>query len=169
MKLIRLSMLCLALGCSAASAQWQWLDKDGRNVFSDRPPPADIPARNILHQPGARGRAAALALEAAAPASAASGPRVAASGLKIPDVDKELAEKKKQADDAEAARLQAQREKNAAAKQDSCNRARQAKVQLDSAMRVRRVNEKGDREIMDMASRDAETRRVQAIIESDCS
>ena len=169
MKLFRLSVLCLALGCGAASAQWQWLDREGRNVFSDRPPPADIPAKNIKHQPGDRGRAAALALAAAAPASAASGPRAAASGLKIPDVDKELAEKKKQADDAEAVRLQAQREQVAATKQDNCSRARQAKVQLDSAMRVRRINDKGDREIMDMASREAETRRVQTIIDSDCS
>ncbi|MES2052695.1 MAG: DUF4124 domain-containing protein, partial [Pseudomonadota bacterium] len=25
-----------------ALAQWQWLDKDGRKVFSDRSPPAEV-------------------------------------------------------------------------------------------------------------------------------
>ena len=46
----------LALACTlplAAVAQWQWLDKDGRKVFSDKSPPPDIPAKNILKQPGA--------------------------------------------------------------------------------------------------------------------
>ena len=160
-------MLCLALCCSAVSAQWQWLDKDGRNVFSDRPPPADIPARNILHQPGNRAGAAALA--ATAPASGASGAKASASGPKIPEVDKELAAKKKQAEDAEAATLKARQEQVTATKRDNCARARQAMVQLDSAMRVRRVNEKGEREIMDASARDAEGKRVQSIIDSDCS
>ncbi|MEK9952912.1 MAG: DUF4124 domain-containing protein [Curvibacter sp.] len=44
MNMIR-SLLVLA-GCLyalSASAQWQWLDKDGRRVFSDRPPPAEVP------------------------------------------------------------------------------------------------------------------------------
>ncbi|MBF9265764.1 DUF4124 domain-containing protein, partial [Paracidovorax cattleyae] len=48
-------LLVLACACSwalGASAQWQWIDKDGRKVFSDRPPPTDVPARNILKQPG---------------------------------------------------------------------------------------------------------------------
>jgi hypothetical protein len=52
---------CLVLGlcCLAwavAQAQWQWVDKDGRKVFSDRAPPPDIPARNILRQPGSSAR-----------------------------------------------------------------------------------------------------------------
>ena len=34
-----------ALACSVplmAAAQWQWLDKDGRKVFSDQPPPPNL-------------------------------------------------------------------------------------------------------------------------------
>ncbi|HZY15413.1 MAG TPA: DUF4124 domain-containing protein, partial [Ramlibacter sp.] len=40
-----LRLILLVLACSvplAAAAQWQWLDKDGRKVFSDRAPPPDI-------------------------------------------------------------------------------------------------------------------------------
>ncbi len=47
--------LLLALACTwslGASAQWQWIDKDGRKVFSDRAPPLDIPEKSILKQPG---------------------------------------------------------------------------------------------------------------------
>ena len=59
MKLLRLTLLGLALALPAAGfAQWQWIDKDGRKVFSDRPPPADVPDKNILSQPGAKSRAA---------------------------------------------------------------------------------------------------------------
>jgi hypothetical protein len=41
-------------------AQWQWIDKDGRKVYSDRSPPSDIQEKNILKRPAApkiRGRA----------------------------------------------------------------------------------------------------------------
>ena len=48
-------LLLLAVACTwalGAAAQWQWIDKDGRKVFSDRPPPAEVPAKSILKQPG---------------------------------------------------------------------------------------------------------------------
>ena len=41
-------LLLLALACTWATgafAQWQWLDKDGRKVFSDRPPPSEVPEK----------------------------------------------------------------------------------------------------------------------------
>ena len=54
-KLPATKILLLAVACTwarGAAAQWQWIDKDGRKVFSDRPPPADIQEKNILKQPG---------------------------------------------------------------------------------------------------------------------
>jgi hypothetical protein len=43
-----------------ALAQWQWIDKDGRKVYSDRSPPSDIPEKNILKMPrGAKGKSVA--------------------------------------------------------------------------------------------------------------
>ena len=50
------SLLLLIAACSlslSAAAQWQWIDKDGRKVFSDRPPAADIKDKDIVKQPGA--------------------------------------------------------------------------------------------------------------------
>lgn len=92
----------------AAMAQWQWVDKDGRKVYSDRPPPADVPEKNILKQPGYR--SAVAPAPAAAPASAAS----AAASAAIPrpsGKDKELEEKKKQAEQQEAAARKAEEER----------------------------------------------------------
>ena len=49
---------------TAAHAQYQWVDKDGRRVFSDRPPPADVAPKNIVSQP--RGSTAAVVRSATA-------------------------------------------------------------------------------------------------------
>nr|WP_315242715.1 DUF4124 domain-containing protein [uncultured Albidiferax sp.] len=161
MKLYKL--LAFALGCAlswGASAQWQWIDSSGRKVFSDRAPPPDIPAKNILRQPGGTAKAAPVTAPAA-PASAASAP-------KISGVDKALEEKKKQAEDAEAAQRKAELDKNAAAKAENCTRAKQAKANFDSGMRIARTNDKGEREILDDAARAIETKRAQDAISADC-
>ena len=47
--LIAIGLLCFS---ASSMAQWQWVDRSGRKVFSDQPPPADISERNILKRPG---------------------------------------------------------------------------------------------------------------------
>ena len=45
-----LAMLALVLGMAhavPASAQWMWRDAAGRPVFSDRPPPPDVPEQDV--------------------------------------------------------------------------------------------------------------------------
>lgn len=168
MKMLR--TLLIGLACAApllAAAQWQWIDKDGRKVFSDQSPPADIPAKNIIKQPG--GRAAPppspAALEAAAAvASAAS----AASAPKVSGKDKELEDKKKQAEAADAAKKKAEDEKIAKARAENCTRAKQAKANFDSGERIARINAKGEREYLDDATRASESKRVNGIVESEC-
>ena len=112
-KLVRMKMhklLLLAVACTwamGAAAQWQWTDKDGRKVFSDRPPPPDIPEKSILKQPG--GNRPARAATPAAPAASDAAPAVAAAPKAAASAagagkDKELEEKKAQAEAAEAAK-----------------------------------------------------------------
>lgn len=174
MNLLRVFLLGLAWTVSmAAMAQWQWLDKDGRKVFSDRPPPADIPDKNVLKQPGGhRSRAQEPAAVAAAAVSASPAPApvapTAANAPKLSGKDKELEARKKQAEESEAAKKKAEEEKFAKAKAESCTRARQFKASLDSGVRIARSNAQGEREFMDDAARAAETQRIQAVIESDC-
>lgn len=162
-------LFCLALGCLwalAASAQYQWVDKSGRKVFSDQPPPADIPQKDILRQPGAAPRPAAV--PAPSGDAAAGAPKAASSAPRLSGVDKGLEEKKKQAEDAEAAKKRAQDEQNAKQRAENCNRARSSKADFDSGMRIARTNAQGEREFIDDDTRAAEAKRLQGIIASDC-
>lgn len=138
----------------AASAHWQWIDKDGRKVFSDRAPPPEIPEKDILERP-------ALVVPATVPLGAASAPRL--SG-----VDRELSEKKKKTEETEVAKRKTEEEKILKAKAENCVRAKQAKASFDSGRRIARPNEKGEPEVLDATARAAEVARIQAIIESDC-
>ncbi len=158
--------LLTALACLvaiAAQAQWQWIDKDGRKVFSDRAPPAEILEKNILKRPGARASPIAATADGNAPA-----PQPAASAPKITGVDKDLLEKKKKAEDAETAKRKEEEEKLTKAKVENCARAKQAKASLNSGARIARTNDKGEREIMDDAARAVEMKRIESIMDDDC-
>ena len=150
--------LLAALACLVslqAAAHWQWLDKDGRKVFSDRAPPPDIAEKDILERP-------AVIPAAAAPQNGASAPRLGG-------IDKELTDKKKKAEELDLAKRRADGEKMAASKIDNCARAKRAKANLDSGRPIARSNEKGEPEMLDAAARTAELSRLQDIIEADCN
>ncbi|MDO8277138.1 MAG: DUF4124 domain-containing protein [Burkholderiaceae bacterium] len=163
-------VILLAVGSAlsmGAAAQWQWLDRDGRQVYSDRPPTSDIPEKNILKRPGRPAAAATAPLPDASAAGAALSAKVAASaarGGKDPD----LQDKKKQAEAAEAAKKKAEDDRVAKANRETCARARQNKTTLDSGMRIARLNAKGEREVLDDPARAAELQRIQGIIDSAC-
>jgi len=168
----RLTLLVVTVLLSTgAMAQWQWVDKDGRKVFSDRAPPPSVPDKAILKRPGGPKLVAPLAntdSADAAPANGAASAQPAASAPKISGVDKELAEKKKKAEQEEAAKRKAEEDKVAKAKADNCARAKQAKAGFDSGVRLSRVNKDGEREILDDATRASEAKRIQSIIDADC-
>jgi hypothetical protein len=170
MKIIQFFLLCtVCVITTTALAQWQWTDKDGRRVFSDRAPPADIPEKDILKRPGGRSAKESRANTADDSQVPASAPRLVASVPKPSGVDKELAEKKKKADEAQAAKRKEDEERVLKAKVENCARAKQAKAGFDSGVRMTRFNEKGEREILDDAARAAEMQRLQSIIGSDCN
>ena len=170
--ILRLTVLVVTVLLSTgAMAQWQWLDKDGRKVFSDRAPPPSVPDKAILKRPGGTRLVAPPANPDntdAAPGNGAAVVQPAASAPKISGVDKDLAEKKKKAEQEEAAKRKAEEDKVAKAKADNCARAKQAKASFDSGMRLSRVNKEGEREILDDATRAAEAQRIQTIIDADC-
>ena len=176
-KLVRMKMhklLLLAVACTwamGATAQWQWTDKDGRKVFSDRPPPPDIPEKSILKQPGGNRPARAAAPAAPAASDAAPGvaamPKAAASAAGA-GKDKELEEKKAQAEAAEAAKKKAEDEKIAKAKAENCTRARAAKAAFDAGKPITQANAQGERIFLDGPARAAEAKRIDEIVASDC-
>lgn len=164
----------LLLGCVlvlplSAGAQWQWIDKDGRKVYSDQAPPSDVPEKNVLRRSGQAPRLGVA--PAAAPAAEAVGSVTAparGATAKPSGVDKELEEKARKAEEAEKAKRAAEEQKVAQAKTENCQRARQGKATMDSGIRVARLNDKGEREILDDTARAAEQQRMQAVIDADC-
>ncbi len=168
MKLLRVALTGLACALPAfCLAQWQWMDKSGRQVFSDQAPPMDIPARSILRQPGVKPQSAAEA-----PDSAASAPpqpaRATAPAPRLSGKEKDLEDRKKQVASAEADKKKAQDDERERIRADNCDRAKRSKIALDSGVRISRINDKGEPEILDDTTRAAEARRTNAVIASEC-
>lgn len=166
---MKLRALLLAVSACVATplalAQWQWIDKDGRKVFSDSAPPPEVPAEKILRQPGGR----ALPHAASTPASAAVPAPAASAALPKPATkDSALEQKRKAAASAEEQKRLALEAENARIREDNCAQARRSKATLASGIRIAQVNDKGEREFMDDAARAAETQRVDAVIARDC-
>ena len=157
--------LFAALSCCSVSAmaQWQWIDGQGRKVFSDRAPPAEIPAKNVLRSPGGASLSKATAVPDAVPAPAAFAKPAADKG-----VDKGLEEQKRKQEEQEAAKIQAEKVKKEKARLENCNRAKQAKATLTSGRMLSNVNANGERGFMDEASRETEVKRADSVIASEC-
>lgn len=151
-------------GSSTSSASiWKWRDAQGVLQISDRPPPSDVPDRDILQRPGKR-QSVEAAASAATPAPAAAA-----------TADTELEARKKKLQQAEAAKAKekedqksADAQKMATARAENCQRARNQLKGLQDGLRFSKVNEKGEREVLDDAGRANEIKRTQSIIDSDC-
>jgi len=156
-----------SLACSAALAQWQWVDEAGHKVFSDRPPPAGTPDKNVLKRPGPA-RVAPAQDSATPPEQAPAPSSTAAASPKPSGRDETLEAKKKQAEQAEQVKKAAEAAKLAQARAENCARAQNAKTTLDSGMRIAITNAKGEREVMDDKARASEAQRIAQIIRSDC-
>lgn len=173
------TLLSLVAGSTlafSAMAQWQWIDKDGRKVFSDRLPPAEIQDKDILKRPAGSVRPAAAAgadllpptSTSAKPAGAASAPAAKASVPKLSGKDAELEANKKKAEEEEAIKKKAEDDKLAKAKVENCNRAKTSMTALKSGVRIATMNAKGEQEFFDDAKRASETKRTQEIIDESC-
>ena len=174
-KTLAAAVFCITFA-AVASAQWQWIGKDGRKVFSDQSPPPEIQEKDILKRPGGARLPAANTPVAAAdtatpgkPTTAASAPGAKASAPKISGKDSELEARKKKADEEEAAKKKAEADKVTAAKADNCTRAKSGLTTLQSGIRMSSVNAKGERIVMDDSARALETKRAQEVIDSSCN
>lgn len=164
----RLGLLAVAalLTLSApAWAQWKWKDQSGRVQYSDLPPPPSVTDKDILQRPAGSSRRGPVAPPSFVAASGAQGSAAAGSA---PAGDPELEAKRRKAEQDEAAKRKAEEAKIAAARADNCQRAKAQLRSLDDGMRMARVNEKGEREILDDKARADEAQRTREIIASDC-
>jgi hypothetical protein len=167
LKSIALSLATASFALSAF-AQWQWIDKDGRKVFSDRSPPAEINEKDILKRPAGRVAAAALTESGAVAPAASASASAKGSAPKLTGKDAQLEAKKKQAEDEAAAKKKVEEEKGAVAKADNCSQAKRYLTTLDSGVRIANTNANGEREIMDDSKRAEEKKRAQGVADSSC-
>ena len=159
--LLCIALIATGLPAVAQHGTWKWRDKNGQVHISDLPPPGEVPENSILQRPST----ARSYVAPPAAASAASAVAVAASG---PRADPELEARRQRTQQEKDAKRKAEEEAQAVARADSCKRAQSHLRTLDDGMRIARVNDKGEREILDDQQRVAETQRTKQIIASDC-
>jgi len=155
--MMRSLMLCLALALPvAASAQtlYRWVDKDGTVRYSDIPPPPGVPVRTL----GAPGPA---------PSSSPSGQDGNAGSSTLQEKEKAFqkrVEEQKKADEKAATAA-----KDAAIKQENCQRAREALATLESGRRILRSTPQGEQYYLDDAQRAKETQQAQQSVQEWCN
>lgn len=160
--LLRLAALMVACVLTLpVQAQWKWRDKDGRVTASDLPPPREVLDKDIIARPPEVRRAPA---QPAASAAAAVGLANAPKGA----LEREVEARKLAADQQQAAKAKADEEKLRAQRAENCRRARGHLAALDSGQRIARVNDKGEREVIDDRVRADEQRQAREVISSDC-
>jgi len=166
---LALATLLMALS-PAADAQWRWRDKNGQVNASDRPPPKDVPDKDILSRPAADARrAAAAAAPAVAAASGIEGAAAPAAASAPPTaLEREVQARKRSAEQEQAAKAKADEERLSAQRAENCRAARGHLMALESGQRISRTNEKGEREVLDDKGRADEQRRAREVVASDC-
>jgi hypothetical protein len=132
---------------AAAATLYKWTDASGRVVYSDQPPPANVKSEVLKGPPPPANPNAAKDL-----------------------ANKELEYKQRQLEKTEAS---AKADKDAAAAKqiaDNCIQVRGEMQQLAQGdLTFYRINEKGERVVMDDAARRAERERLGKWMRENCS
>ncbi|MFN7645529.1 MAG: DUF4124 domain-containing protein [Burkholderiales bacterium] len=140
-----------------ASAQYKWRDENGRLVYSDQPPPTSIPQDAVLQAPGLRPSAER------SPGTTGDGAKTSGAGTGSAGVtsaaDRELEFRKRRMERTESERKAAEETAKIRQAATACEETRAALRTLESGMRLSRVNESGEREVLDDAQRAA---RIEA-------
>lgn len=155
---------CLLALQTPALAQYTWKDAKGQLHASDQPPPRDIPDKDVIRRP-------TVVRAAPAPASAASGSTVAAPARAViasAPVDPELLKRKARAEQDAKAKAQAEEQRLAGVRAENCQRARTHLATLDSGSRLVRVNERGERVVLDDTARAQEAAQARNVVATEC-
>ena len=163
----------LLLAGNASAQLYQWRDTNGRVVYSDAPPPPNIPPGSIIKTPKGRSAAAsapapttAAAVDSGKPGATASAGASASSTSAKASGPKTVAEreaeyKKRQAESAEKAQKDEQTAAADQRREEQCKGMRQGMAALESGQRVRRFNDKGEPYFVDDAERGRELEKMR--------
>lgn len=148
-----LSAAALSIASQAVAGEYiyQWKDKSGQYVYSDNPPPGNIPSRMLR-----RDAVGEISQPPANPAGQTT-------------ADRELESKKRQQEQSEKQAKSDKDSADAKAKAQNCESAKNQLAALESGQRVARFNAQGEREFLDDAQRSAEVERTRKIIADSCN
>jgi hypothetical protein len=157
-----------ALTALPAAAQWVWKDSNGRTVYSDRSPPADVKPAQIVRQPN-NPMLAAPAASTGQAAAQGSDAKAQPSGAPKTVAEQEMEFRKRQQERADSEKKAQEEQQKSAAKAAECERARGYLRGLEEGQRVVRTDASGNREYLDDAQREAEIERTRKMVQSLCS
>lgn len=152
-----LPLLLLLISAGSFAGLNKWVGADGKVIYSDQPPPANVEATVLRSTSGATAPAA--------------GEDVAASG--VPAAPKTIAEReaelrKAQLERKEAADRAAQERADAETLRENCSAVRKNLSMLQEGMRMVEVDDKGERFYLDDAQRQQRIARAQMDISTYC-
>lgn len=178
------ALLCLLLATqtvNAKSVQWVWKNAQGVKVYSDLPPPADIPKKNILKSPHrevvkrkARAASGPVGLVDAQTARGKTDAAVSEAGQS--ELDKKVEEKRKQEEakkkaeeKQEQARQEQQERERLAKQQANCQRIAESRRNLNSGVRISTTDENGEKKFLSEQEIQSRLDRLDAAAKSnDC-
>ncbi|MGZ3159237.1 MAG: DUF4124 domain-containing protein, partial [Burkholderiaceae bacterium] len=156
-----LTMMGLA---AAACGQYIWLDDKGVKQFSDMPPPASVPQKNILKQPNRTPIAAPASTDSDSNNAAAKNPLITEkANVPMTTAEKNADFQKRKAKQAEMEAKAAEEAKNAAIKAKNCDNARSYQRSLTSGERIATTDKNGERFYLNDEQKAKEAKDAQNI------
>jgi hypothetical protein len=146
MKHIALAVAVLLVATVANAEIYQWKDKNGKTIISDKPP-----TENVVEQK-----------------KTASDPSTAGAATPKTAADRELEFRKRQKESQEGADKAKAEAAATTEKQENCVRARRYLTTLESGERVSLRDDKGERYFMDDAQREQETAKAKQELQANC-
>lgn len=159
------ALLAILLIPAAAQAQaYKWRDEKGSTVYSDKPPPPNIPPGNVLQAPK---------LKQSAPDAVSAKGGAATGGAKVNApltlAEREAESKKRAAEAAKKSLDDGKKAEQETARLDGCRQLRTQLASLDSGQRQVRFDEKGERFFLNDAQMSAEKAKVsQDLMANKC-
>ena len=146
MKRIAFTIAILLAAATANAEIYQWKDKNGKTIISDKPPTENVVEQKKITSDSATSNAAA-------PKSTA---------------DREMEFRKRQKESQESTEKAQKEQATATEKQENCANARRYLATLESGERVALRDDKGERYFMDDAQRIQETTKAKQAVQTNC-
>ncbi len=147
-------LTCPLLAAGAAAGDiYSWRDAEGRLHYADSPPAGNVEVQKRHNR-----------ATADAPADPA-----AASPIKSPSLAEKNMEFRKRRTEAADAQTKADKDKAEAARmEETCRSLRGNLAALEGGQSIARMNEKGEREVIDDSQRQADIARTRQQLEQNC-